>query len=44
LQGTNLVELQEAIVALSELSDLKADHTGLVEGTVIESKTDPGRG
>ncbi|XP_064623673.1 translation initiation factor IF-2, mitochondrial-like [Lineus longissimus] len=44
LKGTNLVELQEAIVTLAELSDLKADPTGLVEGLVIESKTDPGRG
>jgi len=39
-----LDSLQEAILALAEILECKADPTGLVEGTVIESKTDPGRG
>lgn len=44
LKGTNLDALQEAIVALAEVLDVKADPEGLVEAVVIESKTDPGRG
>jgi len=44
LQGDNLDSLQEAIVALAEVLECKADPTGAVEGTVLESKLDPGRG
>ncbi|XP_074644008.1 uncharacterized protein LOC141900831 [Tubulanus polymorphus] len=44
LKGTGLMELQEAIVTLAELSDFRSDPTGNVEAQVIESKTDLGRG
>ena len=44
LKRTNLDKLQEAIVALSEILELKSDAAGLVEGVVVESHTDPGRG
>ena len=37
-------QLEEAIVALSEVMEVKADPSGFVEGTVIESRHDMGRG
>lgn len=44
LKGTGLQELIETINTQATLLDLKADSKGLVEATVIESKTDPYRG
>lgn len=44
VQGTNLLQLQEAIIALAELLELQADPTGPAEATVIECRTDAGRG
>lgn len=44
LHGTNLDQLADAITTQATLMDLKSEYTGLVEGVVIESKTDPHRG
>nr|XP_033694430.1 translation initiation factor IF-2, mitochondrial isoform X3 [Tursiops truncatus] len=44
LTGDNMMALAEATIALAEMLELKADPTGPVEGTVIESFTDKGRG
>lgn len=44
LKGEGLDSLEEAIVALAEISDLQANITGPVEGVVIETKVDKGLG
>lgn len=44
LKGDNLVSLAEATVALAEVMELKAEPSGPVEGVVIESRTDRGKG
>ncbi|KAH9509360.1 Translation initiation factor IF-2, mitochondrial [Bulinus truncatus] len=44
LKGTNIFELQEAIVTQAELMNLKGDPVGLVEGRVVEARIDEKRG
>ncbi|XP_061737137.1 translation initiation factor IF-2, mitochondrial-like isoform X2 [Nerophis ophidion] len=44
LKGDNLLALVEATLALAEVLELKAEPDGPVEGVVIESRTDKGRG
>lgn len=44
LAGTNLAELVDAISTQAVLMGLKSDFGGLVEGVVVECKTDSRRG
>ena len=44
LKGTGLESLEEAILALAEINDIRADPGGQVEGVVIETKMDKGLG
>ncbi|GAB6025244.1 hypothetical protein CHUAL_010664 [Chamberlinius hualienensis] len=44
LKGTNLNMLIDAIITQAEMMNLKGDPTGLVEGYVIESRTDLNKG
>ena len=44
LQRTNLDKLEEAISLQAEILDLKSNPTRSVEGTIIESRVEPGRG
>ncbi|XP_055373624.1 translation initiation factor IF-2, mitochondrial isoform X2 [Condylostylus longicornis] len=43
-KGTNLKELAEAVSTQATLMNLRAENIGLVEGVVVESKTDTRRG
>ncbi|KAK9366828.1 hypothetical protein V1509DRAFT_628647 [Lipomyces kononenkoae] len=44
LTGQGIPDLEEAILALSEILDLRADPTGNAEGWIIESQPKKGRG
>nr|XP_020475928.1 translation initiation factor IF-2, mitochondrial isoform X1 [Monopterus albus]XP_020475929.1 translation initiation factor IF-2, mitochondrial isoform X1 [Monopterus albus]XP_020475930.1 translation initiation factor IF-2, mitochondrial isoform X1 [Monopterus albus]XP_020475931.1 translation initiation factor IF-2, mitochondrial isoform X1 [Monopterus albus] len=44
LKGDNLLALAEATVALAEVLELKAELSGSMEGLIIESWTDKGKG
>ncbi len=44
LKGEGIKELLDAVLLQAELLELKANHDRNAEGTVIESRIDPGRG
>jgi translation initiation factor IF-2 len=44
LTGKGLDQLEAAILTLAEVLEMRAPKTGMVEGWVIESTVDPGRG
>lgn len=44
INGDGIEDLLEMILLVAELEELKADPNGPVEGTIIESNLDPGRG
>jgi translation initiation factor IF-2 len=44
LTGKGLDQLEAAILTLAEVLDMRAPITGMVEGWIIESTVDPGRG
>ncbi len=44
LTGKGLIELEETVIALAEMLDLRGDPKGHAEGLVIESKLDKGKG
>lgn len=44
LKKTGLYDLEEAIVTLSEIMDIRGDMYGSCEAVVIESKLDKGKG
>jgi translation initiation factor IF-2 len=44
LTGKGLDDLEAAIVTLAEVQEMRAPKDGMVEGVVIESTVDPGRG
>ena len=44
LTGLHLDQLVEAVVTQAEILNLCSDPSGLVEGVVVESRTDTGRG
>ena len=44
ITGQGIDALEDAIVAQAELCELRADPVGVVEGVVIESRTEKGRG
>lgn len=44
LKKTNLDKLEEAILLVAEMQDLKANFSGLTAGVVIEARVDKGKG
>ena len=44
LTGEGLDKLETAIITLAEVLDIRAPTTGMMEGWIIESTVDPGRG
>ena len=44
LKKTNLDKLEEAILLIAEMQDLKANYGGLTAGVVIEARVDKGKG
>ncbi|KAI3627301.1 IFM1 [Malassezia furfur] len=43
-KGLGLDALEETLAVLAEMSELRAEHDGPVEGRILESKVDKGRG